>query len=168
MKINKTISMPTNRKLALSLLSLLIVCLGYAAWQIRQPADAVRDMAAIRSFVADKLPGVEIVDYRNRYADGDEEADIWLTLNVRGKGELILNDPTITSFTNSGSVLVLSIGDCNIGQPINFSNPEWREDFPKLYVLSATDLIARWDEVYNELLQEDEPRNLLRPHCLKE
>lgn len=137
--------------------------LGLAYCQSRLPFTAVKDMDAITTFVKTNMPGVKIVRYTNR--SWGEEEDVWLALEISGKGEVILNNPTMETFTGNGNVRIIELGNCHLGTIRNLSNERWREKHPTIYVSNMVDLVTRWDEVKKALSDVDTPNNGDRPYC---
>ena len=135
------------------LLILLATCVSCAllavyAWQhsVFGPRPEREDLPLIAEEVK-RLGGVSIVEVTD--VSPPDEAEVYLTLAIEGKGPITLYNATLESFTGGGRLHIISIGDCR--QPRYHADSY---DYPELRVTTVKELIDKYDLIYARLLQE--------------
>lgn len=91
-----------------------------------------------------KMPGVSIQQVVD--LGPYDEVNVYVWLQIEGKGRLVLGEPTRDSFTGGGYIYIREIKDCAtlLSSP---PNPPWRFNTVK-------EVIEKYDEIYAKLQDE--------------
>lgn len=100
---------------------------------------------------ASQIPGVNVQTIIE--VSSIDDTEVYTFLEVEGKNILGLKNLTRESFTtDTGPVILTQIGACKISE-VNLNSWFMAQNFPKLYVKSVSELVAKYDEIYAELHQ---------------
>lgn len=77
------------------------------------------------------------------------EFSVYIVLAIPGKGLLILSEPTRSSFTGGGPIVIAGIGDCE--RSTNLIVTGGRSRYPDLSFHTVSELVENYDRVYQRI-----------------
>jgi hypothetical protein len=130
------------------LFAIALVAFFAVIWFSLEKRHEIVEISAIEEFVSNSMPNTWIIAYRNDSQANDTE--VRLTLYVRGKGFIVIRNPTLSSFTGGGSFEVEQINDCTVSPIISLPDSTVYFKFGRK-IQTIPEFISSWDEIYSFL-----------------